>query len=99
MQEKDGHKHDWKDCPDNKYGNKYQGYENHAIYERERDYSQEREITFENRYESNIMQYESEDEFEDGMPILEARYDSDFESEDEVSVDWDTYYRKKNSSK
>ena len=99
MQEKDGHKHDWKDCPDNKYGIKYQGYDNHAIYERERDSSQEREITFEDRHESNIMQYESEDEFEDGMPILEARYDSDSESEDEVSVDWKHSLQKKKSSK
>ena len=76
---KDGHKHDWKDCPDNKYGNKR--HENHQ-QDRQRDSNQESEIPFEDRHDSNMIeQYESENESDDRRPILEAKYDSDSESE------------------
>ena len=86
---KDGHKHDWKDFPNNKYRNKY--HKNHR-QEHQRESSQERETSFEDRHESNMIgeQYESEDEFDIILPIVEGRYDSDSESEsdseDEESV-------------
>ena len=85
---KDSHKHDWKDCPDNKYGNKR--HENH-YQDRQCNSTQEREISFKDRHESNMIeQYKNENESDDERPILEARYDSDSEgeseSEDEESV-------------
>lgn len=50
-----------------------------------------------------MIEYEIEDEFEDGLPILEARYDSGFDSEDEDSVDeshllWKHIFKKTRST-
>ena len=54
------------------------------MQERSRDSIQEREVTFEDRHESDMIEkYESKDGFEDEMPILEARYDSDSDSDSE----------------
>ena len=50
---KDGHKHDWKDCPDNKYGSK--SHENNQ-QDMQRDSSQERTLSFEDRHESNMIE-------------------------------------------
>ena len=50
---RNGHKHNWKDCPDNKYGNKY--YESHQ-QDMQREFSQERTIYFEDRHESNMIE-------------------------------------------
>ena len=63
---KPGHNHDWKDYPDNKYGSKYRGNESHAIEERQRNSSQEREITFEDHQKVNIMKMDHESENESG---------------------------------
>ena len=49
---KDGHKHDWKDCPDNKYGNKH--HESHQ-QDMQRDSCQERTICFE-EHETNMIE-------------------------------------------
>ena len=65
---KDGHKHGWKDCPENKYGNKYHESHQQNI---QRDSSQERTICFEDRHESNTMEenkdwyLENEDDSQD----------------------------------
>jgi len=59
------------------------------MQERSRDSIQEREVTFEDRHESNMIEkYESKDGFEDEMPILEARYDSDSDSDSDDGHYW-----------
>ena len=80
---KDGHKHDWKDCSDNKHGNKH-----HESYQQDmqRDSSQERTILFE-EHETNMIEdkdwyLENKDDFQD-ISDLETPYDSDFEGEDD----------------
>ena len=78
---KNGHKHHWKNCPDNKYVNKHHQSVRH---ERQHESSQEREISFEDRHESNMIEAnESEDKFE-GLPNLETLCYSDSDSEDEL---------------
>ena len=76
---KDGHKHDWKDCPDNKYGNK--SHESHQ-QDMQRDSSQERTICFEeherNMIENKDWYMKNEDDFE-GLPELLTPEDSDSE--------------------
>ena len=52
---KNGHNYDWKDCPDNNYGNTYRGHKSHAIQEKQRYSNQEREITIEERHESDMI--------------------------------------------
>ena len=41
-----------------------------------------------------MMEYESEDKFEDGLPSLEAKYDSNFDSNAMIVWTNHTYYRK-----
>ena len=93
---KDGHKHDWKDCSDNKYGNKSHESRQQDL---QRDSSQEREICFEDRHKSNMIEgNKNKDDFK-VLPEFKALYDSDSESEnesdDEESVPKRTYYRQR----
>ena len=83
---KDGQKHDWKDCPDNKYVFKH-----HKSHQQERQYDscKETKIRFEDRHESNMIESNKhEDDFE-GFTNFSIPYESDSESEsdDEKSVD------------
>ena len=68
---KNGNNHDWKHYPDNKYGNKH--HESNR-QEKQRDSSQEREISFEDRHESNMIE---------GNRSVK-QFDSDSDSEDEI---------------
>ena len=92
---KDGHKHDWKDCLDNKYGNK--SHESHQ-QDIQRDSSQERTIFFE-EYETNMIddndwfmnnEDDNEDDFEDLPGLIQRDYsDSEDEDSDEEFEDSD----------
>ena len=78
---KNDHNHDWKDYPDNKYGNKH--HESNR-QEKKRDSSQEREISFEDCHESNMIEGNKSVKQFEGLPNLKTPYDSDSESEDEI---------------
>ena len=88
---KDGHKHDWKDCPDNKYGNNF--HESHQ-QDIQRDSSQERTICFE-EHETNMIDNKdwymnNEDDLKDLPELMTPDYsNSEGEESDEECEDTD----------
>jgi len=73
---KPGHRHKWRDCPDNRYGKNYQRHENNTTEQRtqQQDSSTEREVRFEDEHECNLMDgYLSKPDNNDNMPGLIER--------------------------